>query len=125
MRVGVPILPFQDARQKNTTMEVVDLMVHPFASIMGTQLYNIGDCRPCGPPSCLNHGKSIINQHRLSNKNPIMLLCVTRFHSSLGREVMHYFTIHDLTIQDFKNTLLTRDFGVRFHYFNNMRSSCT
>ena len=32
-------------------MEAVDLMVHPLASIMGIQLYNIGGCRPYDPPS--------------------------------------------------------------------------
>ena len=60
----MPILPFQYARQ-DTTMEVVDLMAHPLASIMGFILYNIGGCRPYGPPSCLNYGQSNFTQQRL------------------------------------------------------------
>ena len=98
-------------------------MVHHLASIMGIQLYNIGGCRPYGPPSCLNYGKSFLIQLRLSNKNPIIFLCVDRFHSSLVREVMLYFTIHDLPIQDFNNTLLTRHFVIWFHILNNKRAS--
>ena len=73
-------------------------MVHPLASIMGIQLYNIGGCRPYGPPSYFNYGQSNLTSTRLQIKDPIMLTCVDKFHSLLGREVMLYFTIHDLSI---------------------------
>ena len=67
MSVSVPILPFQYARQ-DTTMEVVDLMAHPLASIMGFILYIIGGFRPYGPPSCLNYGQSNLNSTKITNQ---------------------------------------------------------
>ena len=125
MKVGVPYSTISRCKTKDITLEVVDLMVHPLASIVGIQLYNFGGCRPYGPPSCLNYGQSSLIQQRLSNKNPIMLLCVIRFHSSLGREIMHYFTIHDLVNTWINNTLLAIDFGIWLHTFNNKTSSHT
>ena len=76
MRVGVPYSTISICLTKDTTMEVVDLMVHPLASIVGIQLYNIGGCRPYGPPSCLNYGQSNLTSTKLQIKDPIMLTCV-------------------------------------------------
>ena len=91
---------------RDTTMEVVDLLVHPLASIMAFNCTTFGGCRTYGQPSCLNYGQSFFIQQRLSSyKNPTMLLCVTRFHSSLDREAMHYFTIHDLRIHSWQENL--------------------
>ena len=80
---------------------------------MQDKRYINGGYRPYGPPSCLNYGQSNLTSTKLQIKDPMMLMCVwISFIHIWVREVMLYFTIHDLTIQEFNNTLLKRDFGI-------------
>ena len=88
-------------KTRDTTMEVVDLMVHCLASITGNN-------------STLKNYKS---------KDPLMLMCVDRFHSHLGlgsHALIYHTQLNNSRLQPY---ILTKDFRIRFlHTFNHRDS---